>query len=119
MADLWFSERTHIPSTNKTWQSLNSRYPYYVKCDVLKYITTRTTTTTTTTTTIIIIIIIIMIIIIIIVIMFVSVRNLCLPNPCKNGGKCNRKGYSYSCSCAKGYTGKKCEGTFNLNRMLV
>ena len=109
MADLWFSERIHIPSTNKTWQSLNSRYPYYVKCDVLKYITTRTTTTTTTT----------IIIIIIIIIMFVSVRNLCLPNPCKNGGKCNRKGYSYSCSCAKGYTGKKCEGTFNLNRMLV
>ena len=51
--------------------------------------------------------------------MFVSVKNPCLPNPCKNGGKCNRKGSSYTCSCAKGYTGKRCEGTFNLNRMLV
>jgi len=55
----------------------------------------------------------------IIIIMLVSVKNPCLPSPCKNGGKCNRKGSSYSCSCAKGYTGKRCEGTFNINRMLV
>ena len=57
-------------------------------------------------------------IIIIIIIFFVLVKNPCLPNPCKNGGKCNRKGSSYSCSCAKGYAGKRCESKFNVKIML-
>jgi len=44
--------------------------------------------------------------------MIISAKNPCLPNPCRNGGKCNRKGSSYSCSCAKGYTGKRCESKY-------
>ena len=33
----------------------------------------------------------------------------CLPNPCENGGTCTDRINSYTCSCAAGYTGSKCQ----------
>ena len=33
----------------------------------------------------------------------------CKPNPCQNGGVCNRKGGSYTCTCAAGYQGNNCQ----------
>ena len=35
--------------------------------------------------------------------------NECSPNPCKNGGTCQDKISSYSCTCLNGYTGTNCQ----------
>ena len=44
--------------------------------------------------------------------LFNLAKNPCVPNPCGNGGKCNRRGSSFSCSCINGYTGKTCQSKF-------
>ena len=35
--------------------------------------------------------------------------NECEDNPCQNGGTCEDKINSYSCTCIKGYVGENCE----------
>ena len=36
-------------------------------------------------------------------------NNLCLPNPCQNGGVCSVNGSNILCHCPQGYSGQKCE----------
>ena len=36
-------------------------------------------------------------------------KNECESNPCKNGGTCTDKVNKFSCQCALGYEGDKCE----------
>ena len=38
----------------------------------------------------------------------------CTTKPCKNSGVCSVDGASYTCKCAKGFTGKTCEGRFGI-----
>ena len=33
----------------------------------------------------------------------------CTSSSCLNGGKCTKRGTTYSCSCPAGFTGQKCE----------
>lgn len=33
----------------------------------------------------------------------------CASNPCQNGGMCNDRANSYTCSCPPGYLGQHCE----------
>ena len=45
-----------------------------------------------------------------------AVKNPCaavFANPCENGGTCNREGATgnYTCACADGYEGNRCNGT--------
>merc|ERR1719309_1800900 len=42
--------------------------------------------------------------------------NLCLPNPCKNGGKCFDNRIETLCECTRGYTGPYCEDPPDLCR---
>ena len=42
--------------------------------------------------------------------------NDCLPNPCRNGGRCNDGINTYECFCADGWEGTHCE--ININECL-
>lgn len=37
------------------------------------------------------------------------VQNLCLSNPCQNGGICVQEGAMYTCNCSLSYSGTHCE----------
>ncbi|XP_052822702.1 neurogenic locus notch homolog protein 1 [Octopus bimaculoides] len=41
------------------------------------------------------------------------VFNLCVWNPCKNGGQCFRRGRVFACKCRPGYTGRQCQIVIN------
>lgn len=41
-------------------------------------------------------------------------KDLCIPNPCKNEGRCDAHGLRVTCYCALGYKGKHCEGNIVL-----
>ena len=38
--------------------------------------------------------------------------NMCIPNPCKNGGQCLGYAGGYKCLCPAGYKGNNCDGKF-------
>ncbi|KAF4075068.1 hypothetical protein AMELA_G00230360 [Ameiurus melas] len=38
-----------------------------------------------------------------------NVKDLCLPNPCKNNGSCTQMKQSYTCLCPAGFHGRECE----------
>ena len=42
--------------------------------------------------------------------LFTEISDICIPNPCKNSGKCvNAPQDSFDCICVKGFTGPLCE----------
>ena len=41
--------------------------------------------------------------------MFFADIDKCNPNPCQNGGKCEKLEDVYSCDCLSGYNGTNCE----------
>jgi hypothetical protein len=41
------------------------------------------------------------------------IGNACDPNPCLNGSTCADSGFSYTCTCAPGWTGINCETNIN------
>ncbi|GAB1600458.1 hypothetical protein Ahia01_000323800 [Argonauta hians] len=45
--------------------------------------------------------------------------NPCDASPCKNGGQCNSKGQTYSCSCKTGYQGKDCSEASNCQKSVA
>ncbi|KAJ8264742.1 hypothetical protein GJAV_G00153460 [Gymnothorax javanicus] len=40
---------------------------------------------------------------------FLDPSDECDPNPCKNNGKCESRGGSYTCTCSTPYTGRRCQ----------
>lgn len=48
-----------------------------------------------------------------------SVKKVCVPNPCRNGGKCLEDKSSAPCECAQGFTGKYCTGEKNLYAVAI
>ncbi|XP_048458200.1 protein crumbs homolog 1 [Rhincodon typus] len=47
------------------------------------------------------------------VIMGCPMKNICMPNPCKNNGSCEDMVSYYRCNCASGWTGLNCEVNIN------
>ena len=41
-------------------------------------------------------------------------KDLCVPDPCKNEGRCDAHGLRVACYCALGYKGEHCEGNIVL-----
>lgn len=42
----------------------------------------------------------------------ISDLNMCIPNPCKNGGQCLGYEGGHKCICLPGYKGESCEGEY-------
>ncbi|GLH08522.1 Neurogenic locus Notch protein [Gryllus bimaculatus] len=40
-------------------------------------------------------------------------RNFCVPDPCRNGGICQKQSGGYTCICDQGFTGKNCDSELN------
>ena len=38
-----------------------------------------------------------------------SLSEVCVMNPCQNGGICSKRGRSFVCRCSKGFKGRHCE----------
>lgn len=45
----------------------------------------------------------------------ISDLNMCIPNPCKNGGQCLGYEGGHKCICLPGYKGESCEGGYLVN----